>query len=243
MTQVVNVVMSVPAWAVYLIVGLLAFGESAAFVGLVLPGETALLLGGVLAGTGRISLPAILAVAIVAAVGGDSVGYEIGRWGGRAIRASRAGQFVGEPRWTRAETFVRRRGGWAVFLGRWIGLMRALVPALAGMTRMPYRRFLLFNAMGGIVWSIAVVLGGYFAAASWQRWQGLAGTIGVVLLCLTVAVMLLGKAIPRLRTGWGLVRTWIAGHPEWATSALAIAGVLSVVVTAIADRWADAQLW
>ena len=112
--------MSVPAWAAYVIVGLLAFGESAAFVGLVLPGETALLLGGVLAGTGRINLFVLMIIAIVAAIGGDSVGYEIGRFGGTAIRGSRAGRFVGEAKWTQAEEFVQRRGGWAVFIGRWI---------------------------------------------------------------------------------------------------------------------------
>src|SRR4051794_40996528 len=113
-----NAILSVPAWAVYLTVGLLAFGESAAFIGLVLPGETALLLGGMLAGTGRVSLPVMLVITIVAAVGGDSLGFEIGRLGGPAVRRSRAGRWVGEDRWSRAEDFVRRRGAFAVVLGR-----------------------------------------------------------------------------------------------------------------------------
>ncbi|MFI5897524.1 DedA family protein [Actinoplanes sp. NPDC051513] len=94
-----------------------------------LPGESALLLGGVLAGTGHISLPLVVVVAIVAAIGGDSVGYEIGRHGGGAIKSSRAGRFVGEQRWARAEAFTCKHGNWAVLVGRWVGLMRALVPS------------------------------------------------------------------------------------------------------------------
>jgi membrane protein DedA with SNARE-associated domain/predicted ABC-type transport system involved in lysophospholipase L1 biosynthesis ATPase subunit len=175
-----ELVMSVPLWLTYLMVGLLGFGESAAFVGLVLPGETALLVGGVMAGTGRLSLPIVVAVAVVAAIAGDSVGYEIGRHGGPAIKSSRAGRFVGEQRWAKGEAFTRRHGNWAVLVGRWVGLMRALVPALAGMTGMPYRRFLLFNAIGGAVWASAVVLGGYFAGASWQRLQSVLGNITYV---------------------------------------------------------------
>jgi membrane-associated protein len=175
--HVLQLIMSVPPWLTYLLIGLLAFGESAAFVGLVLPGESALLVGGVLAGTGRLSLPIVVALAVVAAIAGDSVGYEIGRHGGSAIKSSRAGRFVGEKRWAKAEAYTRRHGNWAVLVGRWVGLMRALVPALAGMTGMPYRRFLLFNAIGGTVWSAVVVLGGYSAGAAWQPLQGVLGNI------------------------------------------------------------------
>jgi membrane-associated protein len=239
MIQVINVVLSVPGWAAYVIVGLLAFGESAAFVGLVLPGETALLLGGVLAGTGRISLPVILAIAVVAAVGGDSVGYEIGRLGGPAIRASRAGRFVGERRWVAAEQFVRRRGGWAVFLGRWVGLMRALVPAIAGMTRMPYRRFLLFNAAGGVIWSAAVVTGGYLAGASWQRVQGIAGTISLTMTGLTVAgalVVWLVRTAPRWRPRLRRAVAAAGAQPELVVRALAAVTLLAAGTAVVADR-------
>jgi membrane-associated protein len=240
MIQVINTLLSVPGWAAYVIVGLLAFGESAAFIGLVLPGETALLLGGVLAGTGRISLPLILMIAVVAAVGGDSVGYEIGRFGGPAIRAGRAGRFVGERRWVAAERFVQRRGGWAVFLGRWVGLMRALVPAIAGMTRMPYRRFLLFNAAGGAIWSAAVVTGGYLAGASWQRVQGIAGTISLTMTGLTVAAGLVTWLVrtgprwyPRLRRAAGA----IGGQPGLVVRALVAMTLVAAGTAVFADRW------
>jgi membrane-associated protein len=198
LAHLVTAVLAMPAWAVYAAVTALAFGESAAFVGLVLPGETALLLGGVVAATGRISLPAMIVAAIAAAIVGDSVGYEIGRFGGLAMRRSRLGRLVGAQRWERAEAFMTRRGGWAVFSGRWVGLMRPLVPTLAGMTRMPYRRFLVFNAAGAALWASAVVVGGYLAGASWQRVQTYLGQASLV-VGIAVAVLIAAVVAARWR--------------------------------------------
>ncbi|GAA0506414.1 hypothetical protein Ade02nite_95260 [Paractinoplanes deccanensis] len=180
MNQLLTLASSAPAWLAYLVIGLLAFVESAAFVGLVFPGEAALLLGGVLAGTGHLDLPVLLSIAIVAAILGDSAGYEIGRFGGDAIKSSRPGRLIGEKRWAKAEAFTRKHGNWAVVAGRWVGLMRALVPALAGMTLMPYRKFLLFNAIGGSLWATAVVLGGYFAGTSWRQLESALGSVSTV---------------------------------------------------------------
>lgn len=167
-------------WPVYLIVGLLAFGEAAAFVGLVLPGETALLLGGVLAAAGGVQLPVLMAVAFVAAVAGDSVGYEVGRRLGPAMRGSRFGRWVGPQRWARAESALERRGAMAVVVGRWVGVLRALVPALAGATRMPYRRFLAANAAGALVWVVLVSGIGFAAGTAWSQVQGWLGLMSVL---------------------------------------------------------------
>jgi membrane-associated protein len=187
-TQMISAITHLPAWAVYLTTAALAFGEAAVFLGVVLPGETALLLGGVLAATGRLSLPVMIVVAVFAAIIGDSVGYGVGRWGGIALRDSRAGRVVGAAQWRRAEAFMVRRGGWAVFLGRWVGVLRALMPALAGMSRMPYRRFLAFNAAGGALWAVVVVMAGYLAGTSWQRVQTYFGWVGGVLLLVPAAI-------------------------------------------------------
>ncbi|MDW5327552.1 DedA family protein [Plantactinospora sp. KLBMP9567] len=186
MDSVIDTLSALSGWAALLVVGGLAFGESAAFVGLFLPGETALLLGGALAATGRVSLPAMVVVSTVAAIAGDSVGYEIGRWTGPPLRRSRPGRWVGEERWSRAERFVARHGPLAVLLGRWVGVLRTLVPALAGMNRMPYRRFLLFNALGGAAWATAVVMVGYLAGASWRRIENHLGEAGAGLAALVV---------------------------------------------------------
>jgi membrane-associated protein len=174
-----SAITALPAWAAYLVVGSLVFAEASTFLGLVIPGETALLVGGALAGTGRLSLPPLLVVAVVAAVVGDSIGYEVGRRLGSRLTRTRAGRWVGQTRWERAEAVMARRGGWAVLFGRWVGVLRALMPALAGATTMPYRRFLLFNAIGGTLWAVAVVVAAYLAGASWHRVQTYLGEAGI----------------------------------------------------------------
>jgi membrane protein DedA with SNARE-associated domain len=103
---------------------------------------------------------------VLCAIAGDSVGYEVGRLAGPALRRSRLGRRIGEERWQRAEEFLRRHGGKAVLLGRCTALLRALVPGLAGMSRMRYRTFLVWNAAGGIVWGAGCVLLGYAFAQS-----------------------------------------------------------------------------
>jgi len=178
---VVDSVLSLSGLPAYALIALLVGGEAAALVGIVLPGEVALLLGGVLASQGRVSLPVLLVVAVTAAVVGDSLGYEFGRHGGPALQRSRVGRFVGRERWARGEQFLERRGGPAVLLGRWVGVLRALVPSLAGMGRMPYRRFLLWNATGALVWAPAVVLAGYTAGAQYRRVESVFGRAGLLI--------------------------------------------------------------
>ncbi|MBF9132785.1 DedA family protein [Plantactinospora sp. S1510] len=199
MDGLVDTLAALSGWPALLVVGALAFGESAAFIGLFLPGETALLLGGALAATGHVNLPAMVIVSTVAAIAGDSVGYEIGRWTGDPLRRSRPGRWVGERRWARAEQFIARHGPLAVLLGRWVGVLRTLVPALAGMNRMPYRRFLLFNALGGAAWATTVVLLGYLAGASWRRLEDHVGEAGAGVAALVVTGLVVWWAIRRHR--------------------------------------------
>ena len=155
-------------WAPYLFALLifLAFSEAAFFLGFVLPGETALALGGALSATGVFPLAAFLPAAVLAAISGDSLGYEIGRHFGPRIKASRLGRRIGDQRWQRAQRFFDSHGGKAVFLGRGQALLRAMVPALSGMSGLPYRVFLPWNALGGLVWGGGVVLLGYAFANS-----------------------------------------------------------------------------
>lgn len=156
-----NLLSTVPSWVVYVAVFGLPFLEAAVLLGFVLPGEAAVVFGGVLAGRGDLSLTLVLVVAISGAILGDSVGYFVGRRYGHRIQQTRLGRRVGEHRWQRSEEFLRRRGPVAVFVGRFTALLRAMVPGAAGMARMPYRTFLLFNVLGGLVWASACVLGGW----------------------------------------------------------------------------------
>ena len=148
---------------------LLAFSEAAIFVGFVLPGETSLLIGGVLAHTKTWSLWLFLICAIVAAIAGDSVGYEVGKHFGDRIKTNRFGKFVGEKRWALAEHIFEKYDGWAIFFGRAQALLRALVPAMAGMHKVPYWTFLKWNAAGGIIFSSTVIVLGYEFASNLDK--------------------------------------------------------------------------
>ncbi|MEV4658859.1 bifunctional DedA family/phosphatase PAP2 family protein [Micromonospora sp. NPDC049301] len=161
--------------------------ESSAFVGFVFPGEIAVLLGGVLAFQHRVSLAAVLAAAIAGAIIGDTIGYAVGRRYGRRLLSARLGRLIiKREHMERAERYLAERGGNAVFLGRFTAALRVIIPGLAGMARMPYRTFAVYNVLGGAVWATAVVLAGYLAGASWQRAAQWASRIGLALLALLV---------------------------------------------------------
>jgi membrane-associated protein len=171
------------------LVGGLAFAEAALFVGFVLPGETAVILGGVLAHEHKVALPVIAAVAVLAAITGDSVGYEVGRQFGTRLLNSRlfANRREGLERGQQA---LRRHGGKAVFLARFTAFLRAVMPGLAGTARMPYPRFLAFNAAGGLIWAVGFTLLGYLAGASYHTVEKVAGRAGEAILALVVLVVL-----------------------------------------------------
>ena len=180
-----------PGWLVLLVAGGLVFAEDALFVGFVLPGETAAILGGVAARLGHVSLPAVLVVVCSAAIVGDSVGYEVGRvLGPRVLQSPRLGRH--HARLHDAQELLARRGGSAVFLGRWVAFFRAVMPALAGSARMPYPKFLSWNALGGLVWGIVVVLAGYLAGASYkavEQWLGKGAAVVVALIVIAGIVV------------------------------------------------------
>jgi len=163
--KVIDILLGVPPGMALLIIAALVFGEAALFFGFVLPGETAVVYGGVLAAAGKVPVALVLAVVLVAAVVGDSVGFEIGRrLGPRLVRAP---VLRNHPvRLEEAQAYLRRRGGRAVVMGRFTAFLRAVTPSLAGASRMEYRRFLVFNVIGGVIWGGACVLLGYFAAHS-----------------------------------------------------------------------------
>jgi len=180
---------------VYLIVGLVVFAEDAIFVGFVVPGETAAVLGGVIASRGGASLVIMVVLVVAAAIIGDTVGYEVGRHLGTRILDAR---FLAKRRHRigKAQDFLRRRGGAAVFLGRFVAFFRAVMPALAGTSRLPYPRFVVFNAAGGLVWGIGFVMLGYLAGNSYQQVEK---TVGRTAALVVLAVVLVGLLIWRIR--------------------------------------------
>lgn len=170
-----------------------AFAEAALFIGFILPGETALLIGGVLAHAGVWNVWIFLAASIIAAITGDSVGYEIGKHLGPRIKENAFGRFVGEKRWKLAQAIFDRYHGGAIFFGRAQALLRALVPALAGMNKVPYRIFIKWNATGGIVFSSVVVLLGYQFASSLVTLEKYLRYWAIFFLAVVVLIILLLK--------------------------------------------------
>ncbi|RYP81516.1 DedA family protein [Nocardioides guangzhouensis] len=175
---VVDVLGTIPPPLAYVAVGAAVFAEAALFVGFVVPGESAVLVGGLLASTGHLSVALLAAVVVVAAIVGDTVGFEVGRKlgprliGARALRRHR-------PAIDAARDRLRRKGGVTVVAGRFTALLRALTPALAGMSGMPYRRFLAWNAAGGLLWGAGVTLLGYLAGRSLPLVERSLGGVGL----------------------------------------------------------------
>jgi membrane-associated protein len=185
---------------IYLIVAALVFGEAALFFGFVLPGETAIVVGGVLASQGRVSLPLLLTIVVVAAVIGDSVGYEIGRRYGPRLLETRAMRKY-QAKVGRAQDLIRRRGPLAVFIGRFTALLRALMPALVGSSKMPYHRFLIFNMIGGIIWGTLFTLGGYYAGQAFEHTAKLVGRWAAVAVAVIAVIALAVWSIRKHRRG------------------------------------------
>ena len=165
------------------------FAEDALFIGFVIPGETAAVVGGVFASRGDLPLWSMIMIVISAAILGDTVGYEIGKHLGPRIMAlklldKRRAQLQ------KAEDFLARRGGLAVFLGRFTAFFRAVMPALAGLSRMPYRRFAIWNFTGGIIWGALFVTLGFIAGNSYEELAHAVGRGAAVVVGVVVVVML-----------------------------------------------------
>lgn len=199
--MIVKRILALHGTAVLVAVFALPALEASVFIGFVFPGEIAVVLGGVLAFQGRVRLGAVIAVAILGAIVGDTVGYFVGKRWGRRMLDGTIGRFVRAEHLERGEAFLLRQGGRGVLLGRFTAAFRALVPGLAGMSGMNYRTFATYNAIGGAIWAGGFVLAGYAAGNSWRRIEHFtraASLIVVVLVVLAIAVLALRRRKRRL---------------------------------------------
>jgi|SRR5690349_7350789 membrane protein DedA with SNARE-associated domain len=187
----IDAITSMPPLAAYAMISLLVFGEAAVFIGFVLPGETAVVLGGFLASRHNLEIVTLCALVFVSAVIGDSVGYEVGKHFGPRLMRTRIFTRHQE-RLDSASELLRRRGGPAVFLGRFTAFFRAVMPGLAGLSQMRYRTFLVWNALGGLAWGVGFSLVGYFAGESYDKVAtqiGRGTAIVVALLVITALIV------------------------------------------------------
>ncbi len=186
---VLHEIHALPGPLVYVLVVLLVFGEAALFVGFVLPGETTVLVAGVVASQGHITIGVLCVLVVVSAVVGDSVGYAVGHhFGDRLLNLRVLQRHRAEL--DSAIAGMQRRGPVYVFLGRFTAFLRAVMPGLAGMSKMHYRRFLIANALGGLVWGVTFSLFGYFGGSQLAKIEKYSGWASIALVVVLVAAVL-----------------------------------------------------
>jgi len=170
----------------YLLVGVMTFLETGAFLSFVAPGELTILFGGLVAGQGEINVIVLIGIVWFCAVAGDTTSFYIGRRLGREFLIKHGERVkITDERLQQVERFYDRHGGVTVFIGRFVGLLRALGPFIAGASKMPYRRFLPYDVLGGGLWGTGLVLLGY---VFWRSFDKLKTIVGQGFLALGVVI-------------------------------------------------------
>ena len=180
-----------------LLAGLAIMLETSVLVGLVVPGDTVV----IVAATAVDSVWSGVALGIAVVVGaliGESIGFWLGRWVGPKIRHSRLGRRIGENHWMRAELYLRRRGGPAIFISRFLPVLHSLVPLTVGMSGFGYRRFLAWTAPACIVWAGLYIPVAALAAGTYRELSDklhIAGYIFVGVIVLFLVLVFVGKKL------------------------------------------------
>jgi len=202
------------AWT-YLLVGFFAFAETGAFVGLVVPGETVMLLGGAVAGQGAIDVYLLIAIAWFAAWAGDTTSFFLGRRLGREFVMRHGPRFgISHERFERVEDYFSRHGGKTIFIGRFISLVRAFAPFIAGSSGMRYRAFVPYSVLGTGLWASAHILIGYFFSRSIEtaaKYAGKGAFLLGTLIVLVAGTVFLTRHFRVEENRRAAVR-WLEGH-------------------------------
>ena len=187
-TVIEDIAEALGAWT-YAFVAVAAFLETGAFVGLVAPGETIVIAAGVVAGQGTISLLPLIGIVWLSAVLGDTTSFFIGKRLGRAFLEKHGPRFkITEQRLRQVESYFDRHGGKTILIGRFIGLVRALAPFIAGSSGLAYRRFIPYSVVGTGLWASLFCTLGYLFWRSFDRVAHLVGQ-AIFGFGLTVAVI------------------------------------------------------
>lgn len=200
LTWVLDLVGSVDPVARILLSGLGILLETSILVGLIVPGDTIVVVSST-AIDGPWQYAGMLAAVILGALSGESIGFALGRFFGPRIRDSRLGRRIGIGNWHRAENYVDRRGGIAVFVSRFLPVLHSLVPVTVGMSTMSYRRFIAWTAPACVIWAAAYVTVGWIVAGSFRALQDqlhFAGYLFVAAVAVfAVGVLVVKKLIER----------------------------------------------
>jgi membrane-associated protein len=164
--------------------------ETSILVGLVVPGDSIVIVSatGV---DGPLQFVSLVVAVILGALAGESIGFALGRYFGPRIRASRLGRRIGEHNWVRAENYLDRRGGIAVFVSRFLPVLHSLIPLTVGMSTMPYRRFMRWTVPASVLWALAYVSVGAAAAGSYRELSDQLHYAGYIFVGIIAAFILL----------------------------------------------------
>lgn len=199
MSALTSLLLGLPPALVLVAAAVLPALEASTLVGLVVPGETAVFVAGMAAHAGAVPLWAAAAAAAAGACVGDQTGFVLGRRWGPSLLDHLPHRLRGSPEVERATDLLRRRGAWAVLLGRWTALLRALVPGLAGASGLRPRTFGLANLVGGTTWAVAVAALGFGAGTAYQSVLDTVGRAGEITVAAAVGVGLAVVVVRRVR--------------------------------------------
>lgn len=183
----------------YAVAFVMTFAETGTLLFFV-PGEVTLVVAGVGAGAGGLDLRLMVAIAVTGALAGDACGFWIGRRYGTRLERSALGRKIGTDGWERAQDLIRRRRGAVILLGRWVGVLRAVMPASAGMSGMAYREaFLPWDLPGAASWAALCVLGGYWMGEDAEALVTRIGTVAGAVVAVVAAVAVVKVLLARRR--------------------------------------------
>lgn len=194
---ILDTVQSIDPVARTLIAGAAVMLETSILIGLIFPGDTVVIIAS-MGVEGPVEAVAMVTAVVVGALIGESIGFVLGRWLGPRIRRSWVGRKIGEKNWVRAETYLARRGGIAIFLSRFLPVLHSLVPLTVGMSHYSYRRFLAWTAPACLIWAAAYVSITSLAAGSFRELVDqvhFAGYIFVGVIAAFLLLIFLGKKL------------------------------------------------
>jgi membrane-associated protein len=186
-----------------IIAGVAMLCETSVLLGLLIPGDTVVLVSAT-AIEGPVEFVGLVVAVVVGSLAGETIGFSLGKFFGPRIRHSRLGRRIGESHWQRAETYLARRGGFAVAISRFLPVLHSLVPLVVGSSPMRYKVFIAWTAPACLVWALAYVSVGSFAAGSYRRLSSQLNSAGLIFVAIVVVALVIIY----------LVRKVIARHEE-----------------------------
>lgn len=197
LTWILETVQNVDPILRTLLAGLAILLETSVLIGLIMPGDTVVLVASTGISNG-FEYVALILVVIAGAIAGESIGFALGRFFGPKIMTSRLGRKIGHDHWMRAENYLDRRGGIAVFVSRFLPVLHSLIPLTVGMSTMSYRKFLSWTLPACLIWSVAYASAGWAAAGTYRELSGSLHYAGYIFVAIILAFLLVVVLVKRL---------------------------------------------